>query len=285
MRQILQFPLTRILLAGAALVAVRVLIESAARAAGVRPHTSATLLVALAVVIATLATYYGYVRLIERRPVVELGPRGAFGELARGMSYGVLLFGTVMLVLMSMGVARVSREGAMAGLGVALVAALVAAVWEEALFRGVLFRIVEERLGSWIALALSAALFGGMHAFNPGATVTSSLAVALEAGVLLGAAYMYSRRLWMPIGVHAGWNFTEGGIFGASVSGGQAHGLLASHFQGPELLTGARFGPEASLVSVVVCLMVGVAFLVVAIRHGQLVPRVARRSRAAGATG
>lgn len=93
------------------------------------------------------------------------------------------------------------------------------------------------------------------------------------AGVLLGAAYMYSRRLWMPIGVHAGWNFTEGGIFGASVSGGQAHGLLVSHFQGPEVLTGARFGPEASLVAVAACLMVAVAFLVLAIRRGQLVPR------------
>jgi membrane protease YdiL (CAAX protease family) len=273
MWQFLQFPLTRIVLAGAVLVAVRVLIESAARAAGIRPHTSAALLVAFAVVIATLATYYGYVRFIERRPVAELGSRGAPGELARGLSYGALLFGTVMLVLISAGIARVSREGDVAVLGVAFVAALVAAVWEEALFRGVLFRIVEERLGSWIALALSAALFGGLHAFNPGATVTSSVAVGLEAGVLLGAAYMYSRRLWMPIGVHAGWNFTEGDIFGANVSGGQAHGLLASHFQGPEVLTGARFGPEASLVAVATCLMVAGVFLVFAIRRGQLVPR------------
>lgn len=61
----LQLPLTRIVVAGAALVTVRILIESAARAVGVRPHTPAAALVALAVVIATLATYYGCVRLIE----------------------------------------------------------------------------------------------------------------------------------------------------------------------------------------------------------------------------
>ncbi len=96
--------------------------------------------------------------------------------------------------------------------------------------RGVLFRIVEESLGSWIALALSAALFGALHAFNPGATLTSSIAIALEAGVLLAAVFMVTRRLWMVIGLHTAWNFTEGGVFGASVSGGDAHGMLASQF-------------------------------------------------------
>jgi CAAX protease family protein len=189
----------------------------------------------------------------------------------------------VLLILVLVGVASVRRDGGLQALSYPFAAALVAAVGEETLMRGVLFRIVERSLGSWIALALSAALFGALHGFNAGATVLSSIAIALEAGVLLAAAYMCSRRLWLPIGVHTGWNFTEGGVFGASVSGGQEHGMLASVFRGPDLLTGGAFGPEASLVAVVVCLALGVAFIVLAVRRGRVLAPYWRARRAAGA--
>jgi hypothetical protein len=76
-----------------------------------------------------------------------------------------------------------------------------------------------------------------------------------------------------------GWNFTEGGIFGASVSGGQAQGWLASRLQGPDLLTGGAFGPEASLVAVLVYLTAGVAFLVRAVRRGHVVAPFWARKR------
>jgi membrane protease YdiL (CAAX protease family) len=144
--------------------------------------------------------------------------------------------------------------------------------------RGVLFRIVEGSFGSWIALAFSAVLFGALHAFNPGATLTSSIAIALEAGVLLAAVFMVTRRLWMVMGLHTGWNFTEGGIFGASVSGGNAHGMLASRFHGPDALTGGAFGPEASIVAVLICLGAGAAFLWLAWRRGRFVRPFWKRS-------
>jgi uncharacterized protein len=131
---------------------------------------------------------------------------------------------------------------------------------------------VEESLGSVIALLASAALFGFLHAFNPGATLVSTVAIALEAGVILAAAYLYTRRLWMAIGLHTAWNFTEGGIFGASVSGGVGHGLFASHFAGRPIFSGGAFGPEASIVAVVVCLIVGVALLVRSRRLGHFQP-------------
>jgi uncharacterized protein len=275
----LQFSLTRIVIAAVAVVAVRLLVEAVARFAGVKAHTSAELLVALLVVAVTLATYDGYVSLIERRSVVELAARRAPSEAAAGLLCGALLFAAVILVLVGAGVVRLSTGEGLAVLPYALAAAAVAAVWEEALLRGVLFRIVEESLGSWIALTFSAAIFGGLHAFNKGATLTSSVAIALEAGVLLGAVYMYTRRLWMPIGLHAGWNFTEGGIFGASVSGGHAEGMLSSRFRvGPDLLTGGQFGPEASVVAVVVCLGVGVVFLVLAIKRQRILPPRWRRA-------
>jgi uncharacterized protein len=281
----LQFPLTRIVLAAGAVVAVAVLVQTAARAMGLKSQSVAGLLVALLLMVATLVTYYLYVRVIERRAVVELGAPQALADVGAGFLVGGLLFAATMLALVCAGVGSVGRDAGFAALLYPLVGALVAAVSEEVLFRGVLFRIVEERLGSWFSLALTAALFGALHAFNHGATVTSSVAVALEAGVLLAAVYMYSRRLWLPIGVHAGWNFAEGGIFGASVSGHDAHGMLASRFHGPALLTGGEFGPEASVVAVAVCLALGALFVALAVRRGHVVAPQWRRNRAGNAAG
>jgi uncharacterized protein len=116
--------------------------------------------------------------------------------------------------------------------------------------------------GTWWALLVTSVLFGAGHAFNPGATVLSSIAIAVEAGVLLAAAYAVTGRLWFPIGLHAAWNFTEGTVFGMSVSGfGATKGLIVGALRGPTILTGGRFGPEASIVAVLVC--VSAAFLIV----------------------
>ena len=257
----LQFPLTRIVIAVVALALVIGVIQTTIKAMGVAPHSAPGVIGALLIIVATLATYAAFVRFVERRGVTELARSGAASELGAGFALGFALFALTMLVLWLLGQVEVVAAGGWTAFGYPLLDAVIAAVTEEVLMRGVLFRIVEESLGSWIALAFSAALFGALHAFNPGATVTSSVAIALEAGVLLAAVFMLTRRLWMVIGLHAGWNFTEGGIFGASVSGGDAHGMLASRFHGPDVLTGGAFGPEASIVAVLICLAAGAFFL------------------------
>ena len=228
------------------------------------------------VILVTFASYHAYVRLIEkRRPVAELARRGAVAQAGIGFLVGAALFGATMLVLWSIGVARIGPGTGWGALVPAFAAALAAAASEEVLLRGVVFRIVSERLGDRAALAISAALFGALHAANPGATLISSVAIALEAGVLLAAAFMVTRQLWLPIGMHAAWNFTEGGVFGASVSGHEVQGLLSSRFEGHDLLTGGSFGPEASIVAVFICLAASAALLGLA--------RVVARSRSATA--
>lgn len=74
---------------------------------------------------------------------------------------------------------------------------------------------------------LDAVLFGAGHIPNPGATVFTTAAIALEAGIMLAAFYALTGRLWVSIGFHAAWNFTQGYIFGAAVSGGDCGGELA----------------------------------------------------------
>lgn len=274
---LLQFPLTRIMLFAILLIAGIAFAQSP-QLLGITRHSAAAAIYSLLIVALSVVVYCALVRLIECRQVAEFAGTGRARDFAAGALTGALLFTATMIVLILLGAASVSVSGNGSALIQAFVGALVAAVMEELLMRGVLFRIVEESLGSWIALALSALVFGALHAFNPGATLTSTMAIALEAGVLLAAVYMYTRTLWMPIGLHLGWNFTEGGIFGASVSGGQAHGWLASQLRGSDLLTGGAFGPEASLVAVLLCLTAGVAFLVLAVRRGNvLVPFWMRR--------
>ncbi|MGH8327584.1 MAG: lysostaphin resistance A-like protein [Steroidobacteraceae bacterium] len=219
-----------------------------------------------------LSVYVGLVRSLERRATRELEPR--IPHAIAGIILGLALFSSVFGLLQVMGVAQ-WRGVSAAGFDVIpmLSVAIMAAVGEELAFRGALFRILEESFGTSMALALSAALFGLLHAINPGATVVSTVAIALEAGVLLGAAYALTRNLWFPIGLHFGWNFTEGGIFGASVSGGSTtHGVFSVSLSGPRLLTGGKFGPEASVIAIAVCLAVAIVLLVFAARNGRWIP-------------
>lgn len=215
-----------------------------------------------------VALYVGLVRGFERRRAHEIT---AFGSLVlAGVASGFALFSTVFLVLYAVGIAHWQGLSGHLDAIPPLAAAIVAAVGEELAFRGGVFRIIEDSMGTAAALTLSAALFGLLHVLNPGATLISTAAIALEAGILLGAAYAVTRNLWFPIGLHLGWNFTEGGVFGASVSGYSAgKGILAFELSGPPLLTGGKFGPEASIVAVGVCMITAIALLIWAVRKGR----------------
>lgn len=269
--KVLQFPLTRAVLAIVTIAGVVVLVQGAGRVLDVPPASGWGRVLELVLIAGICLVYAAYVRLIERRPVVELALRGALPAFGKGFVVGAVLFCATILELWVIGVYSVLAVFGVDTLLAPLMSALIAAFFEELVFRGVLFRILEESLGSWLALGFSALVFGVLHAFNLGATWFSTLAIALEAGVLLAAVYMFSRRLWTCIGLHCAWNFAEGGVFGAKVSGGKATGLLASRFRGPDILTGGDFGPEASVVAVVICLAAGIAFVQLARRRGYVV--------------
>ena len=144
----------------------------------------------------------------------------------------------------------------------ALVVFFMVGVGEEIIFRGVIFRQIDERWNIWAALIVSALLFGFTHMPNNGATWWSSMAIAIEAGLLLGAAYKWSGTLWLPIGIHWAWNFTQGNIYGAAVSGTEAgDSVLVINAYGPDIVTGGAFGPEASIVAVIFGIIITLVFL------------------------
>ena len=287
--RILQFGLTRIVLAVLAILAATVLVQLVVGGVlgglGAGPLRTDSLQYVIPLVIAVHFAYVGFVRLVERRRAQELSGKGAVRETGAGIAVGAGLLATSVVIIAVLGHYQVTGSNPVSVVLPAFAMSVAAGYVEEVVFRGVLFRIVEESLGTWIALLLTSALFGFAHMASPNATLFSSLAIALEAGVLLGAAYVLTRRLWLAVGIHFAWNFTQGGIFGVRVSGFTMDGLLESTLSGPTLLSGGEFGVEASIFALVLGVGTGVLFLVKAGRKGHLIAPFWSKARRAAAAG
>jgi uncharacterized protein len=282
-KPILRTAPARLVIFTVTLLALLVLLQMGARFLAHAVHGAARTVVAVVVELIVCAVmilvYRALVRWLERRPADELeGAPGGARLALFGVILGAALFAGVYAVLWGAGIVTYAGPGSAAGAVTMAALAAAAAVGEEIVFRGGVFRILEEWLGTTVALAASAVFFGGLHLVNPGATLFGAAAIALEAGVLLGVAYALTRRLWFPIGIHFGWNFTEGGIFGAVISGGRhTQGLMTFTSSGPRLLTGGQFGPEASVIALALCLAAAVLLGCLAMRRGRWRVRVAIR--------
>ncbi len=279
--RILRFGPTRIVLATLAIVAailvVQLVVGGLHEILGFGPLGQDTLQYVIPMVVAVHFAYIGYVRLVERRRAEELSGRGAVRETGAGVAVGAGLLMATIGAIAALGYYQVTGSNPVSAVVPTFAMAVAAGYAEEVLFRGVLFRIIEESLGTWIALALTSLMFGFAHMMNPNATLFSSFAIAMEAGVLLGAAYVLTRRLWLAVGIHFAWNFTQGGIFGGRVSGLTMDGLLESELSGPTLLSGGEFGVEASIFALALGVATGVWFLVRAGRKGHFIAPFWRR--------
>lgn len=215
-------------------------------------------------------------RRVERRHVVEFPRHGGGPHLVAGAVCGSGLAVVVMGVLALSGVYRINGWGSVSGaLAVAgAMCAVAVAVAEEVFFRGVVFRLFWIRWGITVALVVSALVFGLVHLINPVASLWGAIAIAVEAGLLLGAVYLATGSLWAAIGLHFGWNVATVAIFGTVTSGREARDpLVTAVTTGPDWLSGGRFGPEASIVSVLTCSAATVLLLYVGHRRGRLSPR------------
>jgi len=94
---------------------------------------------------------------------------------------------------------------------------------------------------------------------------------------------MATRNLWLAMGLHAGWNVTQGGVFGLPVSGFETRGLFKGALGGDPLLSGGSFGLEASLIAVIIVTLAGIAYVALAVRRGHVVGPYWRKARTGGA--
>lgn len=221
--------------------------------------------------LAALAAYPWLVWLAEGRSADELALRPALPGLVIGFATGCAVFASVMLTLIGTGLYTFEGLGAApawTGAGLSIESGFI----EEIMARGVILRLTWRAFGPWAAFLFSAALFGAGHFGNPNASAWAALCIAVEAGLLLGAFYALTGRLWVSIGLHAGWNFTQGYLFGAAVSGtdfGAAIARSTAREGFPLWLTGGRFGPEASLPALAICTTVGLLTIGMAAKAGR----------------
>lgn len=220
--------------------------------------------VGVVIAAAMIGLYALFVRWFEKHNAKDIPFNRLAQDTATGLGVGFCFFACVVLIMMLLGLYRISSIGTEKPLEIvsAFFLFLAVGIGEEIMFRGVLFRWIDEKWGFVAALIVSAVLFGLIHIFQDSASLWSSFAIAIEAGLLLAAAYKYSGTLWLPIGIHWAWNFSQGNIFGFGVSGQDAgESLFKSTVNGPDWLTGGPFGAEASVIPVVLGLLLSAWYI------------------------
>lgn len=280
--RILRFPLTLIVLEAIVFIFIGGALEAPALSKRMGMSPVGFFLFVLVGAVVLILVWKAFRRWVEGEGDQEFTLPGAGKELSAGLLAGFLLFSLMTGLVALLGGIEVvgtrpfgkTQFWEWAALGVA------SGVFEETLFRGILLRQLERLVGTWWALAATSVLFGAVHMMNPDATWTGAISIMVEAGILLGACYLYTRRLWLAVGLHAAWNFTQAWVFSVPVSGtGQTVGILVTRRTGPEWLTGGDFGLEASLAAVLVATLAGLWLLWKAHQSGTFVAPVWRRRR------
>ncbi|MFJ8138917.1 lysostaphin resistance A-like protein [Streptomyces sp. NPDC096013] len=224
--------------------------------------------------VAAVAVYWVVMRRVAGRSTPEIARQGAGREALYGGAVGlgfvlvsallITVFGGYSFSWAGNGFFSVVWSAAMVQAG--------AAVTEELMFRGLALQALEQRWGSRAAIVITGLFFGVAHLAAPGAGAWSALAIALEAGVMLGAAFLWRRSIWFVAGLHFAWNVAEQ-LLGIPVSGHTPKGLFTVDIHGSALLSGGTFGLEASIVPVLLGVLLTVRMFVLAGRSGGLRPR------------
>lgn len=269
--RILDLPPIRILLAIAMLMVPLVLLQAAIEHLPVdRPMRR--LWPALLSMACCYTMYRLYVHRVEKRAASELAHAKAGRDFAAGCAIGSLMFCSVLSVLYASGAYDMTGSDRWTVLIVPLFGMMAVSLLEEILFRGIVFRILQDWLGRWRALVISLTVFSVAQLMNEEFTLLA-VASVVAAGLLFSAAYMVTGRLWLGIGIHFAWNFTQSALFSVPASGDQGSGMIFGTFTGPDWLTGGSFGASGSVVAVAVLLTAGLGMLACGGRERIVAPR------------
>ena len=243
---------------------------------------SEKLIAAIVGSIVLVAVYALAVRYGERRTVPELALRRAPIDLILGLAVGGAAMVATVGALWGFGWVVIATKP-IDGVALALRDSIRSGVLEELVLRLVFFRLLWRAFGVWPALVGAAVLFGALHLANPDSSLFAAACLIAGEGIGIGL-YLITGRIWAPIGMHAAWNFTQGWLFGAVVSGiteiGGGPLVLRPASNAPALLSGGGFGPEASLAALVVSLVGSAILLRLAWVRGDFVAADAGRRAA-----
>jgi len=214
--------------------------------------------------------------LFDRKPVRVMGYAWNGGDvkggrnLLQGFVFGAGLILIGLGILSAAGSVRVTGVSSYYGLVLpCLFLFLCVAVSEESCFRGYVTRNIADSMGNVWGLAVSGLLFSIPHLLNPNPSVMSFLGI-MAAGIFLGAAYVFTRNLWLATGLHFGWNFTQA-MVGFNVSGMNTPQILTLECSGSEFWSGGKFGFEASGVCLILLIL---ATLLLSVHYRQQNKRI-----------
>lgn len=228
---------------------------------GLLPDISYAAFLLLGTLVTSLAvTFSVYLarRYLDRRTFTSLGLRvnsQTILDLLFGFGLTGLMMGIIFLVLWGLDWLQIesfawqmeSWGNVAASVLVMLILFIFVSWQEELLMRGYWLQNLSAGLSQSLGILLSSALFALAHWFNPNLDWMGLLGLFL-AGLFLAYGYVRTKQLWLPIGLHLGWNFFEGTLFGFPVSGQYQYQLIRQTVTGPDLITGGAFGPEAGLI-------------------------------------
>ncbi len=267
-QKVIYFFVTKIII-GIALVGGSVaLIELAGRSLIKRTQLtdeSANIIMSISDAAIALITYIFLFKFYEKRKVKEISVSSLGKNAVIGFVTGLTLQSLFILIIYAAALYSIISVNRLSFLIPGFMQALTAGFVAELLLCGIVFRLTEEKLGTVIALAFSALLFAVAHGTAKGATLISTFATMMQAGIMLNAAYVFSRSLWLPIFLHFSWDFAEPAIYGA-INPGIAFqkSLLSSKIGGPAFITGGEFGPQNSIQSLILCSITALIFLWIA---------------------
>lgn len=222
--------------------------------AEVAPSWLAETVESVAYLAGVLLLTWAFCRFLDHVRLRSLGLEGQgwLGKLAAGWGVGTALQFLVLAVLGAAGWLVVERaDWRPLSLTVSIFSWLIISFNEELAFRGYILQRLAQAWGMPAAVVTSSALFTMVHSMNPNVQPLALLSLFV-AGLLLATAYLVSRSLWLPIGLHIGWNLTEIHLLGFPGSGATEPALLRSIVHGPEVMTGGAFGPEGGVVGLAV---------------------------------
>lgn len=223
---------------------------------------SSPLVIVIIAMTATPAVYLAR-RWFDKQSFVSLGLRVdkfAVGDVLFGFILSGVMAGSVFLAMWALGFidnVHIAIGGwtAVQALAGALLIMTLVGFWEELVFRGYLLQNMAEGLGMNKAIIISCLLYGVVHSANPNATMLSTAIIVLF-GYLRIYGYLSTGQLWLSIGMHTGWNFFQATVFGFAASGHAEEATLIAHdSQAADWLSGGKFGPEASVLTIPVVLL------------------------------
>jgi uncharacterized protein len=274
--KILFFFITKIIIGIAAIAGVVILIESVLRPLLEKLKISDELINGIVGISEAAAAVFIYIFLFsyyEKRKITELSSSTFIENANLGFISGFLLQSLFIFVIFIAGGYVIVRVNAFSDIIPAFTAALTAGFVAEIIIIGIVFRLIEKQFGTAISITTIIIIFIIAHSGVKDGNLISVLSTSINAGLLLPAAYVFSRSLWFPIFMHFAWDLTEPGIYGAiNPSISITKSLFDSRITGTRLITGGPLGPQNSIQALIICLVLGIIFLRLAKKKNNIIP-------------